>query len=187
VAALTVEEKILQAYKFSESQPAIPHLRTLPHAHERYYWFLHYLAGVLQPRAILELGVYRGTSLAHLASGCMEATVIGVDKDFSNLDLGVIKPYPNIQIIERDSLHYLKSEYRHVFGLVFIDTLHELSQVEKELGALWPHMVRNGVICIDDIFYSDDMMNWWNRLNLEKMSLAHLHTTGFGVIINRWT
>jgi predicted O-methyltransferase YrrM len=190
MATLTVEEKVLRAYELSGVQPAsfhpfMPGVRALPQVQDNYYRFLHYLAAIFQPKSILELGVYKGISLAYLASGCPEAQVLGVDITLEHLSREIVDPYPNIDVVKSDSVKLLRHGPHHHFGLAFIDTVHEPDHVQSELDCLWRHMLQDGVICIDDIFYSDAMINWWDGLKFEKMSLAHLHTTGFGVIINR--
>lgn len=181
---LEIDAIIVRAFNLSKKQPAIDHLKQLPHANEeRYYWFLHYLASLLQPSVIVELGVYQGTSLAHLASGCIEAKVVGVDKDIEEPALQSLPPYPNIHIVEQDSVQYLSNYWGDLIDLLFIDTEHTPVQAQAELRLAWPHMVNGGVICIDDITISSEMKAWWHGLKVDKRQFPSLHSTGFGVII----
>lgn len=180
----SVEDKVLRAYKLSQRQPCVKHLKQLPHANqERYYWFLHYLASILQPKVIVECGVYEGTSLAHLAAGCMDAKVVGVDLNVEQID-GTLTTYPNVQVVRGNSLDYLKNYWGRPIELLFLDTEHTPIHVSKELMLAWPHLPVHGVVCIDDISISPQMETWWSGLKLNKYSFPDLHSTGFGVIIH---
>lgn len=171
----------------NSAQKAIMHegkILKLPHAEEPYYKFLYHLALALRPEKIFELGVYQGTSLAHLAIGGVFSAVVGVDKDISQVDK-LVKNMLKVRLVEADSIEYLK-----IFGdksvteaLFHLDSLHTPEQVSEELKQVIRITVPPAVVCIDDIRIDDDMSDWWDSLELDKIEFPELHSTSYGVII----
>lgn len=154
-------------------------LANLPKADEPYRRFLYFLARELKAIISLELGVYMGVGLAHLAAG--SATAVGVDK----VDLGfaLLEPFYNCRVQIDDSINFLRSYLGPQFNIIHIDTIHQPSHVAQELELALSRIADDGVICIDDIDYSEDMWAWWQSLKLPKRNLKGLHATGFGVIV----
>lgn len=154
-------------------------LQPLPNSHEPYYRFLYLMAAMTEGCQALELGVYLGTGLAHLAMGADYA--IGVDNEKHDWDEN-LKPFYNCRIEIADSIEFLENDLTPNFDLIHIDTIHEPDHVNKELELALKRLKPGGVICIDDVLLNDEMMAWWKDLDLTRNVYKDLHVTGFGII-----
>jgi predicted O-methyltransferase YrrM len=161
-----------------------PLFRDIPQATAPYYKFLHYLMRVWQTRVAVELGVYRGYSLAHLGRGNPAATVVGVDRTLEHVNRRILPA--NVRLVEQDSVTFLRqwpSVNPERINLLHIDTEHVVEQASSELEAALAVMDRPGIICIDDVFANPEMQQWWYRLPQTKVVCIELHATGYGVIV----
>ncbi len=160
-----------------------PHLESIPNSDFPYYRFLYHLSRTLLPKTVVEVGVYKGISLAHIAAGCAgnNSDITGVDHK-SHDWAEALKPY-GVGVLIMDSLEFLTKYDRAPINLLHIDTEHTPEHVNAELEAALPKMAPGGVICIDDITINDDMRHWWHDLPLRRLSLPNLHQTGYGVIL----
>jgi predicted O-methyltransferase YrrM len=156
----------------------------IPEATAQYYHFLYFLARIWQSRVIVELGVYKGHSLAHLARGNPAATVVGVDRTLEHVNRRILPA--NVRLVEQDSVTFLRqwpSINPERINLLHIDTEHVVEQASSELEEALAVMDRPGIICIDDVFASPEMQQWWYRLPQTKVVCIELHATGYGVIV----
>ncbi len=177
-----IPELISASYALTWQDPFRPSwLKELTLNDEPYYRFLYYLLWNTRPEIAIELGVYKGLSLAHMQSGCRGSLVLGIDNELVDTSFA-LGPLDN-QIIKSDSVKYLKKYDGPPIGVLHIDTEHTPEQVTNELEAALPHMSSPSVICIDDITIDDDMKTWWENLDMNKIAYPDLHTTGYGVII----
>lgn len=165
----------------------------LPIVSEPYYRFLYYMANLAFSH-IIELGVYKGVSLAYLLEGDMVtdyplSTIIGVDLDCSQIPMS-IKNDQRAILFEMDSVDFLggladKTLHQPLF---YLDTLHTPEHVQAELDEIVRVSIQP-VVCIDDISIDLEMANWWTDLKLSspkkqyKISLPSLHSTGYGVLV----
>lgn len=175
-----IHELIGSSHALAMQDPFRPEwLKNLPGNDEPYYRFLYYLMWNVRPEVAVELGVYQGRSLAHMAAGCKGSRVMGVD-----IDDGAHCPQsPNANIFINDSMDFLRRYSNLRIGVLHIDTIHTPGRVGLELKAALPLMVSPGVICVDDIKIDKEMVDWWDKLDMNKMNFHDLHVTGYGVII----
>lgn len=152
----------------------------LPNADEFYYKFLYFLAKEIQAKTVLELGVYKGTGLGHLAMGSQLA--VGVDHKRGEWEEN-LKDFLNCRVELSDSLKFLETYLGPPFDIIHIDTIHESAHVARELELSMTRLSTGSIICVDDIDYSEDMWAWWSKLDLPKRDAMDLHSTGFGVIV----
>lgn len=179
-------------------------LKTLAHPDPRfppsaYYRFLKLLAAAVKPNLSVELGVCGGGGSLHLAMGWPGGTVVGIDcaLDYAENIEYVLGTYKNFHFWHRDSVE-AAPDVADQFGLVdilFIDTVHTYERTMQEYHAWLPHLSRQAVICLDDLF-RPGMDQAWEEMPIPKMRLDRLHTQvprqmggGFGVVwsYNGWT
>lgn len=120
------------------------------------YEMLTKLHELINPRSYLEIGVQTGASL-HLALGARQ--VVGVDPDYSLLTYDVNQPH--VHLVETTSDVFFTEEYSPSFvdpetgestlDLVFIDGMHRVENVARDLfnAAELSHL--NTVLVLDDV------------------------------------
>lgn len=149
-----------------------------------YYDFLYYLAAELKPNCLVELGTYNGHSAIHFALGWPEGTVTTIDVELMPATRERLSPFANVTVLEGNSTSggiLAKVRKQAPVDILFIDTLHEKEQVEKELACYLPLVKSGGIIAFDDLRINAGMAQFWDELTLEKLNLNHLHASGFGV------
>jgi cephalosporin hydroxylase len=158
-------------------------LLDLWYAHEPYYRFLSYLVRDFNPEFAIELGIARGTGLAHMALGSLSTKVIGVDHDMRFV-VDEVKRINNVTLVQSDTIIWLKKHKDNQFErcLFHIDSEHTSEQSGGELAEV-KRIARNSIICLDDVRFSDDMSNWWDGLLGKKMEFPELHVKSYGVIL----
>lgn len=150
-----------------------------------YYRFLYRLVERINPKLVVELGVCKGGSTAHMAAARFETRVIAVDTapfDVSH----ILDRYKNIDLIinESCSIGVLGQVHDKSVDICFIDTLHQQDLVTEETRLWLPKMKIGGIILFDDISLNEGMIKFWNKLNISnRISLPHLHWSGFGAAI----
>lgn len=164
------------------------------HGREGYYKFLMLLTRTMQPKVCVELGVYMGFGLAHMAVGNPKSVCIGIDKNYHpDVRQVVGDNYPNTMLLSGDTIE-LAPDVKSVadslgakIGLLYVDALHKQEQVEKEIDTYYPLMEKGGVICFDDLNALD---GFWDNLVMDKVRLDFLHDAkeyggivGFGAAI----
>lgn len=158
---------------------------SLPHAEEPYYKFLYLLAKYFKFSDIVELGVYKGTGLAHLYEGSGGYYVTGVDNDFSQID-PMVMIMTNVELAESDSVAFFGDIAADSvdFGLFHVDTIHNGEQAKRELAEIF-RVSRKAIICVDDIYINEAMIDFWQSDmgdDVVKFEYPELHVTGYGVI-----
>lgn len=150
----------------------------------KYYPFMYRLLQKINPKLVVELGVCTGHGTAHLAASSPAATIIAVDPN--PLDItAILGRYKNIKFKKTIStdLTLLDDIKDESVDLVFVDTLHTYAQVTSEVAVWTSKLKKGGIFLFDDITYSEEMIKFWNELQLPKVSLPQLHWTGFGIAI----
>ncbi len=148
-----------------------------------YYRFMYRLCKLVNSKLTVELGVCSGRGTAHLAAGT-NGTVIAIDPNPWDINY-ILQKYPNITLkkIYSNDKQVLESITDGSVDICFVDTNHEYEQVTLETKLWNPKMKVGGIMLFDDINYNDGMKRFWNELSMNKISLPHLHWTGFGVAI----
>ena len=151
----------------------------------KYYRFLYRIARFVNPSLTVELGVATGRSTAHLAAACASGTVFAVDTDPLDDVCEVLRRFSNIQLRQEESTSekLLNSVSERSVDICFVDTVHEFYQAKKETRLWMPKLRIGGLLLYDDININEGMRQFWEQLNLDKLSLPELHYTGFGVAI----
>lgn len=150
-----------------------------------YYRFLYLLSKALGPSLVVELGSQSLRSTAHLAAGCPESLVIGIDPEPWE-DPKIMTNCPNIRIIKSRSQDVDLTKMEDRIDLLFIDSEHSYDQVMFEMTNFGALVKTGGVILVDDINYPEwpGVRKAWEEINAKKkIELNDLHMSGFGAII----
>lgn len=170
-----------------------------------YLRFLGLVVAHYRMPVCLELGVYMATATMHMALGCLDTTVIGVDREFHSNAQGNVKRFPNIVLIEGDTRDFItKVEVGDVLpwnrlnkepiGLIFLDSTHDGETPKIEFNRYKVLFAEECLVVCDDILGPPDlrpkMQEFWDWLPGEKQELHFLHPSqhdepepGFGVSI----
>jgi predicted O-methyltransferase YrrM len=143
-----------------------------------YYRFFYYLAKMLKPAVIVELGSWQGTSAAHFAAGSPSTKVITVDhhtdpgdqvhkakteaaaKEYDNLIYCQGWTCTEIYEEEKDS-HAEKGENAfpkvmaalagQKIDILFIDSWHVFKQAVRDWNAYKPYLAPGALVIVDDV------------------------------------
>jgi len=121
-----------------------------------YYRFLYLAARELRPTLAVELGVQRGVATAHLASGCKDMQVIGIDVAFVTVVSSLVASHYGSQIhyITADSVQAAPFvEQSAKIELLFIDSEHTANHVRKELAAYTPLLADEALVLFDNLYH----------------------------------
>ena len=149
-----------------------------------YYDFLFRLVEQYKPRLVVELGTCTGGSTGYLAAGCPETRVISVDMLQHPETVKRLSVFANVELWtyntnDRKLREALEKEV--AIDILFIDTEHTYGQTSTEFDMYAPLVQPGGLILLDDI-KMNGMNRFWDHLEMSKLSLDHLHWSGFGVV-----
>jgi len=151
-----------------------------------YLHFIYYLVQSLKPAISVELGVCTGRCTAHMAASNPAGKVIAIDPEQHGAFKTNTKPYHNIEfyLTRSDDLALLSRIKNNSIGLCFVDSVHALDYVMKEVSLWTPKMKPGGIFLFDDLDFDDGMRKVLSSLPFEvKENLPGLHYKGFGYAI----
>ena len=164
-------------------------LKAMPSAMEegitqfgRYYRFFWEIAKRWKPGRILEIGTYKGSSIAHFAAGNPEGKCVTVDIEIQASILANELKLPNLLAITGDSgLSVDRCKILAPYDVLFIDGLHDFNHCYGEYCLYRPLVKHGGFIFFDDIHIHKEMEVAWEYIIDEKHDISNLHWTGFGM------
>ena len=147
---------------------------------------LYRISHYFKPKSILELGTSLGIGSLHLHLGQPSAkitTIEGCPETFK-LAQNSLKGKP-IELINRTFYDYIKDLKTESFDLIFIDGHHDGEALKYYLELLDKYIHDDTIIVLDDIRWSNSMLNAWN--SLKKNEKYHLSMDFFrmGILIKR--
>lgn len=172
-----------------------------------YYSVLREIARVLQPKVVVEIGTWEGTSAACFASGAPEAEVItmdhhGDDGDKKNLErtLNACKVYKNLSYINgcsNKAVHDVKPgtrfalpDFIQVLGdrkidILFIDGWHVYEYAKADFDTYKEFLADTALVICDDLLPGDHVTiegldRFWAEIPGEKYLDGAIHA-GFPV------
>jgi len=169
-----------------------------------YLRFMYLCVKEYSPASVVELGVYAGTCTGHMAMANPKIPIIGVDREFKPEAYEIRKRFPNIHLIEGDTVESMPTvkwllEYTSI-GMIFLDSTHDGITARNELEAYRPLFADECIVAVDDLLgpvhLMEKMQEFWKTLPDEKIELNFLHPIpddrinlidqpGFGVAIVR--
>lgn len=117
---------------------------------------VEHLAKWLQPERYLEIGVLNGESLKRIQNYSKEC--YGVDVTFSHRNYN-----SNVKLFEMPSDDFFSVLNPNIkFDMIFIDGLHEKTQVYKDFLNSKDRIIEDGLIVLHDTYpMNDDMTQPW--------------------------
>lgn len=149
-----------------------------------YYQWLYCLMKLLKPKQVIELGAAAGISTEMMALAT-DAKIISVDCDPQSWRW-MDAEFPNVTKVLGDDLDlslYPLNVVLEDTDIWFIDSLHEESQLQKEIDLYSPFWKRGSVVVFDDININPGMRKVWDSLNFDKFENNLLHWSGFGLLL----
>lgn len=156
----------------------------------RYGELLYQLSSCYKPNRILELGTSLGVGTINLQAGNRESIITTVEGcprtaalALANFDrLGTHK----IRMINSTFNSFLEGLESNVsFDLIYVDGHHDGSALLGYVDQLMAHADNNTIFVIDDIRWSSDMRNAWQKLVLDQRFHVSLDLYRMGVLIQR--
>lgn len=124
------------------------------------YGLINALAG--EGKSYLEIGSYRGCSLAAAAMNNPKTKCIGIDnftgvgyrEENEGICLETIKPYKNAKLIKGDYFEELP-KIRRMFDCIFIDGPHQDAHTTNQLELAAKKLKPFGYLIVDDITFDE--------------------------------
>jgi len=121
---------------------------------------IYFLARLLRPRNIVELGTRDGESTRALRQAASELGVKGLSVDLSSAPNETFQEHDNWNHVQEDDITFASKlqnkEYRiKILGaesidFLFIDTSHEYLHTKQELESYWPLLSERSVVVLHD-------------------------------------
>jgi len=149
-------------------------------AGREHYKLLAYLTSKIQNGFIVELGTHHGTSC--LAFSVNPTNTIRTYDVVDSFDLAVVPG--NVtrvlgNIFDLNEQHYLLKA-----NLIFLDTAHN-GDFEWQVYSYLKENNYQGIIIYDDIHWSVEMVDFWNKVDLPKHDITDIgHGSGKGKLGN---
>jgi len=155
----------------------------------KYGDFLYRICKHYAFKNILEFGTSLGIGSIHMQLGC-KTTKITTIEACKNTREQALKNFESIAPHNITSLHstfdqYLENSNKTVFDLIFVDGHHDGQALLNYMESLREYSDNETIFILDDIRWSDSMLNAWNTL----ISSDDFHITydlfRFGVLIRK--
>lgn len=155
----------------------------------KYADLIYKLSKHFQPKSILELGTSLGVGTFHLYYGNPNTNLVTIEAcpETRKVALGyALSPFKkHIQSVEDTFDHYLKTETPQAFDLIFIDGHHHGPSLLNYMEILenWSH--DETIFILDDIRWSNDMFEAWNKLIQDDKYHVSIDFFRMGVLVKR--
>jgi len=154
----------------------------------KYAKLLHHTVAHFQPKSILELGTCLGLGTAYLATACPTAKVITVEgsnhlfqRSRENFDLLKINNIFPVNGNFQDILPQIVKEEKG-FDMVFMDGNHRKEATLNYFETLLPCMNSNSMVILDDIRWSEEMFEAWQKITEYKQVRLSLDLFQLGIV-----
>lgn len=159
--------------------------------HRKYGRLLFRISHYYKPETILELGTSLGFGSMYLGAGNPESTVYTVEGCQETAD----RAQENFREAGINNIHCLTGKFDEVLpgflkgldeppGLVFIDGNHRYQSTVSYFEQLLPFM-DEGILILDDIYWSQEMEKAWNRIKSCPEVTATVDLFRMGIVFFR--
>ncbi len=143
-----------------------------------HYRLLSYLSIQFNSETIIDIGTLKGCSALALSTNPTNE-VISFNLD-NQLDLN--NPPDNIEFIIGDCLHEQYKDIIMKSKIILLDTYHD-GTFEEIFYSYLKDNNYSGTLLLDDIKLNDEMIQFWNNIDLPKEDITNLgHWSGTGVV-----
>lgn len=143
-----------------------------------HYRLLTYLSNKINESTLIDIGTLKGSSALALSNN-KSNTVYSFN--LSN-ELQLNESPSNIQFIIDDIMNEQYKEIIINSKIILLDTFHDGS-FENVFYNYLKGINYRGVLLLDDIKLNQEMVEFWNSINIDKEDISHIgHITGTGVV-----
>lgn len=153
----------------------------------KYGTFLFQIARYLQPKRILEFGTSLGVGTLHLHLGNPNAKIITVDA-CKNTQETAKKYFPikdKISFVNQTFSDFLAQIDPQTFDIIFVDGHHDGDALKNYLLQLQAFSHEETIFILDDIRWSDSMLNAWNELRISDDFHVSIDLFRMGILVKR--
>src|SRR5690554_6014967 len=193
-------------------QRSIQQIAKISGSNDKYGKLLFRLVAHYQPKNVLELGTSLGLGTFMLAAGSSDVNVTTVEGCKNTYEVArrsfpssqhhkeegckntyevARRSFPSsqhhkVQFVNSSFVDFLKNlEKKQVFDMIFIDGDHKSDSLFEQLKILDPHIHDETIIVLDDIRWSKNMLNAWQKLTLNKNYHLTIDLFKMGIIAKR--
>ncbi len=159
---------------------------------KKYAEVLYRLSSWYAPGTILELGTGIGISTAYLSSANLGASVYSVEGSKEKIDFARLQ----LQETSLDHIEFIHSTFENCFSdllakmsdhcMIFIDGDHRYEPTVKTVQQILENdKLREVIIILDDIHWSNDMERAWNELRDDERIDISVNLFFMGFLIRR--
>lgn len=150
--------------------------------------FLFKLTKHIQPKQILEFGTSLGLSALYMHKGCSSANLTTIEGDPSIANLAqqyFTAEKAEINLINASFDHALVNSdiLKSTYGLIYIDGNHTEKATAKYVKALYDNLDEEGIIILDDIYWSGGMKKAWKALSKDQRFAFSIDLFDYGLLI----
>ena len=147
---------------------------------------LYRLSNYFKPKYILELGTSIGVGTLHLHLGHPESIIHSIEGCPETHELSTRNLQgENINLINKTFYDHIKSLNHELYDLIFIDGHHDGEALKYYLNLLKKHMHNDTIIVLDDIRWSNSMLDAWKELIKETDFHLSLDFFRMGILVKR--
>lgn len=150
--------------------------------------FLFKLCKHLQPKSILEFGTSLGLSSLYMHKACSSANLITIEGSTSVAQLA--QQYFDAEKAKIELLNLPFDQALDVpkinesrYDLIYIDGNHTEAATKHYVNALYANLDEEGIMILDDIYWSNGMMKAWYELASDKRFAFSVDLFDYGLLI----
>jgi len=148
------------------------------------------LSKYFQPQQILELGTSLGKATYAMALGNPSATIITVegDKKITEITQKIFNfKQITAQVVNQDFDDFLNelNQSDMKFDMILMDGNHRLEPTLRYFEKLQKHLHNNSVVIVDDIYWSKEMKQAWQKLTQHPAVRQSVDSYYFGLLFFR--
>lgn len=147
---------------------------------------LYRICNHFKPKNILELGTSLGMGSLYMHLGNPTSKLISIEgcPETYSVAKENLKPYP-IELINNTFKNVIQTFSEQKFDLVFIDGHHDGKALLEYLDALSPFTDEDTIFILDDIRWSNSMLDSWNKLKVSDTYHLSMDFFRMGVLVKR--
>lgn len=183
--AINIEDHGAKSKRLRENR-SIKQIFKTSSSHGKYGILMYKICKYFKPKNILELGTSIGMGSLYMQLGAPNCDIISIEgcpETYATAKEN-LKNYP-IRLINETFENAIKGFKKEKFDLVFIDGHHDGVALQNYIEALGAFTDENTLFVLDDIRWSDSMLDSWNEL--KSSSTYHLTMDFFrmGILVKR--
>ena len=151
----------------------------------KYGKLLYQLARYYKPSRLLEFGTSLGIGTQHLFYGYPEGEIFSVEACARTRNVAREQLPQAIHSYHSTFSEFLKGEASGIYDLIFIDGHHDGEATISYVESLLDHSNEETIFLLDDIRWSDSMLEAWNELRAREEFHVSIDLFRMGILIRR--